>query len=146
MKINKDEWANLSVEGFMKKLSDTHRSVGYLVIRDCMTKELMDGIRANKDVYKEFQAIKQECKESWDYDHKTPNMLDLNKGLTNLYGVILRLISAMQNSHTQELDEIRVAINKIEEKIGIEPTDWNGGKELGADNVQGITACDERTE
>lgn len=146
MKINKEEWNGLGVDEFMKKLTDTHRSVGYLAIRDCMTKALMDNIRADKNKYKEFQAIKQECEESWDYDHKTPNMLDLNRGLTNLYGIVVKLIKAVQDSHTQGLDEIRLAINKIEERVGIDPTDWNGGNPDGADNVQSITPCDERTE
>lgn len=120
-------------EELVKALEDMHRSQGYLVIRDHITPKMNTAIRKNTELYKRFQAIKKECKDSWDYDHRTTMMFEVNRGLTNLYGIILNILAAHQNVHSAELDEVRQAINNIEERLGFEQTKWNGG----ADNDAG---------
>lgn len=114
---------------FVDKLDKMARSKGYITIRDEMTQQMLKSIRDDAELYQTFQVIKSECKESYEYDHKTATMLDVNRGLTNLYGIVLNLIKASRNDTDTSLGAICAAINRIEEKIGLEPTDWNGGTE-----------------
>lgn len=126
---------------FVDALDRMHRSAGYKTIRDGITQQMLDDIKKDPELYKKFQSIKQECKESFDYDNRAATMLDVNRGLTNLYKIILQLISAQRRDGDDTFTSICGAINKIEEKLGMEQTDWFGGMEDVADDtidVEGI--------
>ena len=118
-----------SVEEFVDMLDKMARSIGYEYIRDNVTPQVLKEIRNDIGTYEKFQDIRAECKKSYEYDHKVPSMLDVNRGLTNLYKITLNLMKASKNDTDARLDEVCLAINKIEEKIGLEKTDWNGGTE-----------------
>lgn len=120
-------------EKLVAALEQMHRSRAYLIMRDHITQRMETTIRkAGGDLQKRFAALKRECKDSWEYDHKFAMMCEVNRGLTNLYGIILNILSAHQNVHQTELDAIHRAINNIEERLDIEKTDWNGGEDNDA--------------
>lgn len=140
-----------SAAEFVEMLDQMHRSKAYLVIRDEMTADMLKKIRSDADlsIYRKFQEIRQEAKKSWDYDHKTATMEDVNRACTNLYGMILKILKAETGSFDPVLNKMGEAINKIEENLGMPQTIWVEEEETGngdADNtgdVQGISAGSE---
>ena len=134
---------------FVDTLDQMHRSKGHEVIRDHMSPFMLKKIREDTELYKKFQDIKMECKKSYEYDRKVATMLDVNRGLTNLYNIILRLFASYKNGNDATLDAVCTAINKIEERLGMEQTDWTGGQDNVADNTEdgeGIQTGSDRTE
>lgn len=132
-------------EWFLDALDEMAASKAYLFIRDEMTSHHIKAIReSGKDNYQKFQDIKLRAKQSWDYDHKTPCMLDVNRACMNLYGIVLRLMRAQNDDYSEELNKIKTAINRIEEKVGLEPTVWEEAQNIvdggtnDASDVQGV--------
>ena len=136
-----------NIEGFLNDLDQMAASKAYLVIRDDITQHHIRQIKdSGKENYQKFQDIKLRAKQSWDYDHKTALMSDVNRACMNVYQLILRLMRAQIDDTSEELNKIKTAINRIEEKVGLEPTAWdkeietdNGGDNNGnAGDVQGV--------
>lgn len=134
---------------FVDRIDKMHRSKAYLEIRDNMTSGLLKAIRGHSDpeLYKRFQEIRQEAKQSWDYDHKTATMEDVNRACTNLYGMILKILKAETSSFDPVLNKMGEAINNIEERLGMPQTVWNEEESDDGDtgdtgNVEGITSGD----
>ena len=133
---------------FVDTLDQMHRSKGHEVIRYNMSPFMLKKIRDDTELYKKFQDIKMECKKSYEYDRKMATMLDVNRGLTNLYNIILRLFASYKNGNDATLDAVCTAINKIEERLGMERTDWTGGQNNAAGNTEdgeGIPTGSNRT-
>ena len=133
---------------FVDALDQMHRSKGHEVIRYNMSPFMLKKIRDDTELYKKFQDIKMECKKSYEYDRKMATMLDVNRGLTNLYNIILRLFASYKNGNDATLDAVCTAINKIEERLGMERTDWTGGQNNAAGNTEdgeGIPTGSNRT-
>lgn len=136
---------NNDVEGFLKDIDQMAASKAYLVIRDNLTQKHIKTIQSSgKENYQMFQDIKQRAKKSWDYDHKMAMIEDVNRACMNVYQIVLRLMRAQNDDFSEELNKIHSAINRIEEKVGLEPTVWetetesdNGGTN-DASNVQGV--------
>lgn len=130
------------VEGFLNSIDQMAASKAYLVIRDEIASKHIKTIKdSGKDNYQKFQDIKIRAKESWDYDHKVATMADINRACMNVYTLVLRLMRAQNDSNEEELNKIKTEINKIEEKVGLEPTIWEdtiGGGNDNVSNEQGI--------
>lgn len=139
-----------NIEGFLNDIDQMAASKAYLVIRDNINPNHIRAIReSGKENYQKFQDIKIRAKESWNYDHKMATMEDVNRACMNLYTIVLRLMNAQNSDYQEEFTKIQTAINKIEEKVGLEPTVWDkeipdkgfdfekdGGNDDG--NVQGV--------
>lgn len=120
------------ISGFLAKLDNMAASKAYLVIRDQMNSHHIKAIKdSGKDNYQLFQDIKARAKQSWDHDHKMAMMMDVDRACVNVYTLLLRIFKAHNDSYVEELNQIRTAINRIEEKVGLEPTSWEEPK---ADN------------
>lgn len=150
--LSKPQSAADTAVAFINRLEEMHRSKAYVTIRDEMTSGLLKAIRGYHDpeLYKRFQAIRQEAKQSWDYDHKTATMEDVNRACTNVYGMVIKLLQAETSSFDPVLNKLGAAINTIEERLGMPQTKWieedhNDGDADGTDtgNVQGITPSGE---
>ena len=141
-------WKDRGPNEIVNILDDMARSHGYLIIQNVLPIDKVNEIKKDPELYKLFQSIKMECKQSWTYDRKVSTMLDVNKACTNLYTVVLKLLNAMKNDSDTRLDEICLSINKIEEKLGMEKTVWNGGTDSAESNdgdVEGITHDNQST-
>jgi len=123
-----------SPKEFVDALDKIGRSRGYIVIRD-LTPQMVKEIKEDVKTYQLFQDIRIECKKSHDYDHSVPIMLDVNRAALNVYTLLLNLLKANKSDTDAILGEVCLAINKIEEKIGLEKTDWNGGSKDVTDNA-----------
>lgn len=139
---------NGDIDGFLTSLDQVSASKAYLIIRDNMTNKHIKAIKdSGKDNYQKFQDIKLRAKESWDHDHKMAMMMDVNRACTNVYTLLLRIFKVHNDTYVEELSQIRTAINRIEEKVGLKPTVWedpkpktddDGGNNNDAGNVQGV--------
>lgn len=120
------------IPAFLAKLDNIAASKAYLVIRDEMTNHHIKAIKdSGKNNYQLFQDIKARAKDSWDHDHKMAMMMDIDRACHNVYTLLLRIFKVYNDAHNEELNQIRTAINRIEEKVGLEPTSWEEPK---ADN------------
>ena len=133
------------IKGFLDDIDQMGASKAYIVIRDNINYQHIKKIKdCGKDNYQKFQDIKMRAKRSWDYDHRQALMEDVNRGCMNVYTLILRIMRAQNDDFAEELGKIQTAINRIEEKVGLEPTVWKP-EEISADggnnnvgDVQGV--------
>lgn len=133
---------------FVERLDKMPRSKGFLEIRDKMNPVLLREIRNDMELYKRFQAIRVECKQSWDYDHKMATMEDVNRACTNLYGILLKLLQSETSSFDPVLNKMGQAINNIEERLEMPQTQWieedhSDGNAGDTGNVQSVTPSGE---
>lgn len=135
------------VEAFLKTIDQMAASKAYLAIRDHMEQRHIKAIKnSGKDNYQLFQDIKTRAKQSWDHDHKMAMMMDVDRACHNVYTLVLRIFKVHNDLYTEELNQIRTAINRIEEKVGLEPTVWEepksdnstDGGNNDAGDVQGV--------
>lgn len=136
-----------NVEGFLNDIDQIAASKAYLVIRDELTADHIRTIKGSgKENYQKFQDIKIRAKKSWDYDHKLATIEDVNRACMNLYTLVLRLMNAQNGDYQDEFNKIKTAINKIEEKVGLEPTVWVAqGNDGGNDNVSDVQRVEENS-
>jgi hypothetical protein len=109
----------------VKYLGTMHKSDCYVITRDCVLPDMVRRIREDPELYKEYQVLKQESKESWDHDHKMATMYDVDAAVTRAYQILLNVVKASRSEGIATLTKIQSAINKIEEKLGCEITDWS---------------------
>ena len=133
------------IKGFLDDIDQMGASKAYIVIRDNINYQHIKKIKdSGKDNYQKFQDIKMRAKQSWDYDHRQALMEDVNRGCMNVYTLILRIMRAQNDDFSEELGKIQTAINRIEEKVGLEPTVWKteeistDGGNNNAGDVQGV--------
>ena len=133
------------IKGFLDDIDQMGASKAYIVIRDNINYQHIKKIKdSGKDNYQKFQDIKMRAKQSWDYDHRQALMEDVNRGCMNVYTLILRIMRAQNDDFAEELGKIQTAINRIEEKVGLEPTVWKpeeistDGGNNNAGDVQGV--------
>ena len=137
------------IKGFLSDIDQMAASKAHIVIRDNLTQKHVKMIKdSGKENYQMFQDIKIRAKNSWDYDHRVATMEDVNRGCTNLYTLVLRLMRAQNDDFLEELNKIHVTINRIEEKIGLEPTVWEAETndnpiDGGNDNVNDVQGVQE---
>lgn len=135
------------INGFLNDIDQMAASKAYIVIRDHIKQEHIRAIKeSGKDNYQLFQDIKARAKQSWDYDHKLATIEEVNKACMNLYTIVLKLMRAQNDDFQEELNKMQSAINKIEEKVGIEPTVWvtqNNPTDGGNDNVSDVQRVEE---
>ena len=136
-----------NVEGFLNDIDQMAASKAYLIIRDELTANHIRFIKeSGKENYQKFQDIKIRAKKSWDYDHKLSTMEDVNRACMNVYTLVLRLMNAQNSDYQEEFNKIKTAINKIEEKVGLEPTVWDTqDNDGGNDNVSDVQRVEENS-
>lgn len=136
-----------NIKDFLEVIDQMSASKAYLVIRDELTQKDIKAIKeSGKDNYQKFQDIKIRAKQSWDHDHKMAMMMDVDRACRNVYTLLLRIFKVHNDTYVEELNQIRTAINRIEEKVGLELTSWeepkpdnstDGGNDNAGD-VQGV--------
>ena len=133
-----------NIEGFLNDIDQMAASKAYLVIRDSITQKHIIAIKnSGKDNYQKFQDIKIRAKQSWDHDHKHATMADVDRACLNVYTLVLKVMKVHTDATAKELNQMRSAINRIEEQVGLEKTNWdstdndNGGNNDVGD-VQGV--------
>lgn len=114
-----DNSTNIELVNYLEKLPDSDR---YIVIRDYVDDHRIRCIKELEDgkIYQQFQVLKGEATKSWQHDHTTATMMDVDKALTKVYGILLRMLKTSNDDTDKILNNIQDAINRIEEKIGLD--------------------------
>lgn len=118
-----------SLKDLNEFLTKLHPSDAYVTIRDIVQPKTNIIIKREQqsktEEYQKFQAIQQEAKKIFEYERKNATILDVQNISNNVakqfYGITVRMISMMDD----ELGKIEQAINRIEEHIGIDVTNFN---------------------
>ena len=122
------------INDFLETLTISNR---YVAIRDLVgrTKDRM--IRdqryldeESKEEYQRYQQIKQEAEESYKHDNKAARMIDVDRACTQVYSILLRMISEQQKM----IDKLQKAVNAVERETEIEPTEWHPEEVINNDN------------
>lgn len=131
-------------------LSKLHPSDAYVIIRDTIipTKNKRISLCKTMDTpaYQEFQNLRMECKKSFDHDKSYATNLDVDKAVSKAYGIAMRTLRANMDMEKVRFDKLTKAINRIEEHLGLDVTDFGEGEEIdsaeheNAQNVEGTTA------
>jgi len=129
-----DEELVQTLESMMKNHNE--REV-FILIKDHIPNMRIQLLRKNIPLYQRFQIVKQESQASWDYDNKSAKMYDVNVACTKVYGILLRMIKATNDDAKQQFNQMKSALNKIEEHLGIEITKWESDEPNA--NEQGNT-------
>ena len=109
---------------YLEKIDISDR---YVIIRDYISAKRMSRFRNDEDskeLYRKFQLMKEEAKKQWDHDHTAACMIDIDKALTRLYDQTLKYMNAMSIDIEWKFNRVFDAINKIEERLGIDKTSW----------------------
>lgn len=134
-----------NIDGFLNDIDQIAASKAYIIIRDNINYQHVKKIReSGEENYQKFQDIKQRAKQSWDYDHRQALMEDVNRGCMNVYTLILKIMRAQNDDFAEEFNKLQKAINRIEEKVGLDITVWQtreistDGGNNDAGDVQGV--------
>lgn len=121
-----------SVKGtieLIKLVKQVHPTIVYEILRDVIKFHKCQMIskckQQNTKVYQEIQDIYMNAKKSYQHDHTMATNLDIDKAVTKAYGITLRMIGNHIYTQDKELNTICCAINKIEEHLGIDVTDFS---------------------
>ena len=129
------DWSQMDAELILKTLEPMHRTRVYLIIRDELTQNDIKKFNSPVEIKQQFQDLKLEAKKSWDHDHKTATMEDVDRACTVVYTTVLQLMRASHQDSTDLFIKVCEAINRIEEKLDMELTDWSNNN----DDVTGDT-------
>lgn len=126
-------------------LDTLHPSDAYAIIRDkvipAKNKRIQMCRHENLETYQTFQDLKQRCKASFDHDRSWATNLDVDKAVSKAYGIAMRTLRANMDMEKVRFDKITSAINRIEEHLGLDVTDFREDEANDTaehENAQGI--------
>lgn len=119
------------VKELTKFLDRMHPSDAHIIIRDKVipskNKRVQECKRTDVEVYQTFQSLMMECKESFNHDRAFATNLDVDKAVTKAYGIAMRTLRANMDMEKVRFDKLTKAINKIEEHLGLDVTNFEEG-------------------
>lgn len=136
-----------SLKDLNEFLIKLHPSDAYKAIRDIVqpkTNIIVRNEQKNKtEDYQKFQNIQQEAKRIFEYEHKMATIFDVQQIATGIaqqmYGIAIRMISKVDD----ELGKVEVAVNTIEEHLGLSVTKF---EEEGDNNDTTESSNEQRSE
>lgn len=105
-------------------LGDIHPSDAYLINRDILTNAQKKLLSQNVDekIRSEYNELRYRMKVSWDHDHTTATMKDIDRAVTNAYHITLKMIKQINDDQTR----IKEHINAMRVHMGLSEIDWLG--------------------
>lgn len=134
-------------------LDKMHPSDCHAAIRDMFTIATNRMITASKQSddndemyqYQRFQDIKMKAKQSFEHDRTNATMLDVDKAVSKSYGITLRMLRATNDMTDSRFNKVCQAINKIEEHLGLDVTNWSGEDEVNDTTGNDVSGVEENT-
>lgn len=111
---------SLNGDELIEMLDKIHPSDAYLLLRDHIDVHQIKILNLNDRLKTRLAGIRKKAKETWDHDHKTATMMDVDKACTQVYKMCLTLVKGINDGQTNVKD----AINNLEDRLGIPQTDW----------------------
>lgn len=139
--------------------SDAYKTIEDFVSKSLAARKLLEEAKDNDlKTYQTFQDILENGRKSYEHDQSPAKMIDVDMAATRVYTILLRMIGELNGGNdaiVSVLYKVAMAINKIEEKNGLELTEFNEFKadaEEGDNNdtthhcnEQGCEACTDGT-
>lgn len=116
------------VKQMVKFLRTMHPSDAYEIVKDmtpAKNQKVMICKKNDVKTYQELQDLLMECKKSYQHDNDYATNLTVDRAVSKAYGMTLRMIRANMDMEKDRFDKITSAINRIEERLGLEPTNFN---------------------
>lgn len=130
-------------------LSRMHPSDAYTIIRDEIVPKKNTRISSCKsedmEAYQMFQDLQMNCKASFDHDRALATNLDVDKAVSKAYGIAMRTLRANMDLEQERFDKITSAINRIEEHLGLDVTDFREGVNNDSTNNEDAQRVEEAT-
>ena len=133
-------------------LNTLHPSDAYAIIRDTVipakNKKISACRHENVEIYQAFQDLRQRCKASFDHDRSWATNLDVDKAVSKAYGIAMRTLRANMDMEKVRFDKLTSAINRIEEHLGLDVTDFRedeANDTTESENAQTIERITEGT-
>lgn len=140
-------------------LSDAYKAIEDIVGKSLTARRLLEEAKEKDlETYQTFQDILENGRKSYEHDQSPARMIDVDMAATKVYTILLRMIGELNGGNdaiVSVLYKMATAINKIEEKNGLELTKFDEFKvdaEEGDNNdtthhcdEQGCTACADGT-
>lgn len=138
--------------GLVGFLSRLHPSDAHVIIKDTIVPKKNARIQKCKiesiGDYQYFQSVAMDCKASFDHDRALATNLDVDKAVSKAYGIAMRTLRANMDMEQERFDKITSAINRIEEHLGLDVTDFREGKNNDStdnENAQGVEKTTDGT-
>lgn len=101
--------------------SDAHTVIQkYIEPKSKIMARVSSVLRADKKEYQKYQAIRIEARDSYLHDNKQAKMIDVDRAVSAAYTIVVSMIGQLNRILMRQGE----AINKIEERLGIEVTDF----------------------
>lgn len=118
--------------------SDAHYAIVNMIKPS--TNIIIQSAKKDNDVeYQRFQDIMMSAKETFDYENTVVKrgemILNINKTIqrvNQMYGVLVKMISVLDD----EIGEVEMAINRIEQHLGLDVTKFNDEKGDAQDDTE----------
>lgn len=116
------------LKGLNEVLGNMHPSDVYSIINDCVNQNIRlrgiinDAKKNDVKTYQEYQHIKMEATRSYKHDMQYARNIDVDKALTRMYKILLRMIGLLNQIVIKQGE----AINKIEEHLELDITQFGG--------------------
>lgn len=130
--------------------SDAHKAIEDFVSKSLTARRLLEDARNNDlETYQTFQDILENSRKSYEHDQLPAKMIDVDMAATKVYTILLRMIGELNGGNdaiVSVLYKMATAINKIEEKNGLELTVFNEFKVDAEESDSNDTTnhCDEQ--
>lgn len=127
-------------------LRTMHPSDAYQIVKDMVPGK--DGkvfVCKKRDVktYQEFQDLLETCKQSYKHDNDFATNLDVDRAVSKAYGMTLRMIRVITDTEQNRFDKITSAINRIEERLGLDVTDFGEGERNDSTELEDAQRIEE---
>lgn len=144
--INKIDDPVEYVKEKVKFLRTMHPSDAYQIVKDMVPGK--DGkvfVCKKRDVktYQEFQDLLETCKQSYKHDNDFATNLDVDRAVSKAYGMTLRMIRVITDTEQNRFDKITSAINRIEERLGLDVTDFGEGERNDSTELEDAQRIEE---
>ena len=127
-----------------------HPSDAYKIITELIKpKNNFKIIKCKRDdvkVYQEFQDLMQNAKKSADHDKLPATMLDVDMACTKVYGTTVLMIRTLNDTGNNRFTKITQAINRIEERLGMDVTDFKEDDEDDSTNNENEQRIEETAD
>jgi len=104
-----DKVKNMDIDELIEFFKTRHPSENYIIIRDIITDRQKKMIKDDEKDNKIFKEISSNAKKSWDEDHRSAMMLDVNNVANQVYQHLNNAIMKLKN----DVYELKSQLSKL---------------------------------
>lgn len=98
----------LEGKALVEYLAKIHPSDAYDLIHHEVPQKHMQEIKNDPKLALTMKEITKRATESWNHDHSSATMFDVDKACSRVYGILLKMIAELNKSQVQMQEEITI--------------------------------------